>query len=78
MSTALGHDVTVRATARLSPIELAVLYGAADGLTRQAIGRRHGISENTVKTHLQSINGKLGASNATHAVAIAFRNKIIR
>ena len=43
------------------------------GLTNRAIARQLVISENTVKFHVQSLLGKLGAQSRTDAVVRATR-----
>ena len=40
----------------------------AEGLSNKAIAARLGISDQTVKFHVASICGKLGAANRTEAV----------
>jgi DNA-binding NarL/FixJ family response regulator len=52
----------------LTPRELDVLALLSDGHGNRAIAARLGISEHTVKFHLASIFGKLGASTRTEAV----------
>ncbi len=52
----------------VTPRELDVLALVADGYGNRAIAARLGISEHTVKFHLSSIFGKLGASTRTEAV----------
>jgi DNA-binding NarL/FixJ family response regulator len=52
----------------LTPRERDVLALLSDGYANRAIGERLGISEHTVKFHLASIFGKLGASTRTEAV----------
>jgi DNA-binding NarL/FixJ family response regulator len=52
----------------LTPRELDVLALLSDGYGNRAIASRLGISEHTVKFHLASIFGKLGASTRTEAV----------
>jgi DNA-binding CsgD family transcriptional regulator len=49
----------------------------ADGSPNREIAMQLCISENTVKTHLRQIFGKLGARNRTEAVAIAHRNGLL-
>ena len=45
----------------------------AEGLPNKAIAARLGISDHTVKTHLEAIFAKLGASTRAEAVARAVR-----
>ncbi|HEX2040099.1 MAG TPA: response regulator transcription factor [Acidimicrobiales bacterium] len=65
----LGHDLT--------PRELDVLRLAAEGLPNAAIGERLGLSVNTVRNHMQSAIGKLGAHSKLEAVSVAVREGII-
>ena len=57
----------------LTPRELDVLRAIAEGLPNKLIARQLGISEHTVKYHVNSILGKLGASSRTDAVVRATR-----
>lgn len=59
--------------ARLSPREHEVLEQVASGLTNASIGRRLGISENSVKSLLRRALGKLDAADRASAVAKGFR-----
>lgn len=61
----------------LSDREKTVLQLIADGLSPVSIGKHLFLSPHTVKSHLRSINYKLGAKNRTNAVAIALRNGLI-
>jgi DNA-binding NarL/FixJ family response regulator len=61
----------------LTPREIEVLELVAEGLPNKAIAERLGISDQTVKFHLASISGKLGASNRTDAVRRAVRGGLI-
>jgi DNA-binding NarL/FixJ family response regulator len=54
-----------------------VLELVADGLSNKAIAEILGISDETIKFHLGSILGKLGASNRTDAVRIALQRGFI-
>ena len=61
----------------LTPRELEVLRGLADGLANKEIARRLAISEHTVKFHVNAIMGKLGAQSRTEAVVRATRAGVI-
>ncbi len=61
----------------LTPRETQVLELVADGLSNKAIAAALGVSDETVKFHLGSILGKLGASNRTDAVRLAVRRGLV-
>jgi DNA-binding NarL/FixJ family response regulator len=61
----------------LTPRETQVLELVADGLPNKAIAGVLGVSDETVKFHLASIFGKLGASNRTDAVRLALRHGLV-
>ena len=61
----------------LTPREIEVLELVAEGLSNKAVAARLGISDQTVKFHLTSITGKLGAMNRTAAVRRAVRRGLI-
>ena len=61
----------------LTPRETQVLELVADGLSNKAIAAALGVSDETVKFHLGSILGKLGASNRTDAVRLALQRGLI-
>ena len=61
----------------LTPREVEVLGLVARGLGNKEVGDMLGTAAGTVKAHVQSILGKLGAKDRTHAVAIAIRRGII-
>ena len=61
----------------LTPREIEVLELVAEGLSNKAVAQRLGISDQTVKFHLTSISGKLGATNRTDAVRRAVRRGLI-
>jgi DNA-binding NarL/FixJ family response regulator len=61
----------------LTPRELEVLELVTEGLANKAIAERLGISDQTVKFHIASILGKLGASNRTDAVRRAVRMGLV-
>lgn len=68
---------------RVSPLEsmtrreMDVLAQIADGLANKEIAERLKISEHTVKFHVASIMGKLGATSRTEAVTIAIRRGML-
>lgn len=61
----------------LTPREVDVLSGVADGLSNAEIGRRLVIAEATVKTHLLRVFAKLDVSDRTHAVVVALELGLI-
>ena len=61
----------------LTPREIEVLELLAEGLPNKAIATRLAISDQTVKFHVASITGKLGARNRTDAVRRAVRRGLI-
>jgi two-component system, NarL family, nitrate/nitrite response regulator NarL len=61
----------------LTPREVQVLELLAEGLPNKAIAARLQISDQTVKFHVSSISGKLGAKNRTDAVRRAVRRGLI-
>ena len=61
----------------ITPRENEVLELLALGLTNKAIAGRLGISDQTVKFHVASLLGKLGAHNRTDAVRRAARRGVI-
>ena len=61
----------------LTPREIDVVELLAEGLSNKAIVLRLGISDQTVKFHVASICGKLGAANRTDAVRRAVRRGLI-
>jgi predicted ATPase/DNA-binding CsgD family transcriptional regulator len=61
----------------LSPREAEVLGLVAEGLHNHEIAGRLFISERTVRYHLTSIFGKLGADNRTQAVALARQRSLL-
>jgi DNA-binding NarL/FixJ family response regulator len=61
----------------LTPREVEVLELLAEGLPNKAIALRLRISDQTVKFHVSSISGKLGAKNRTDAVRRAVRRGLI-
>ncbi len=79
----LRHFGTSRVTDRptptveLTPRELDVARAAARGLTNGEIGAELYLSLSTVKTHLASVQNKLGVRNRVEIAAWAWRNGIM-
>lgn len=61
----------------LTAREVEVLTLMAEGLTNKGIGRRLGITDHTVKYHVNAILGKLAAQSRTEAVVRATRLGLI-
>jgi DNA-binding NarL/FixJ family response regulator len=61
----------------LTPREIRVLQLLAEGLGNKQIASRLEISEHTVKFHVASIMGKLGAASRTEAVTLGIRRGIV-
>jgi DNA-binding NarL/FixJ family response regulator len=61
----------------LTSRETEVLVNVANGFGNKEIGHRLGTASGTVKAHVQSILGKLGARDRTQAVTIALSRGII-
>ena len=61
----------------LTTREVEVLELLTEGLPNKAIAVRLGISDQTVKFHVSSICGKLGAANRTDAVRRAIRRGLV-
>lgn len=55
----------------LTDRELEVLALMVEGLRREAIARRLGLSPNTVRTHTQNLHAKLGVRTDVAAVSVA-------
>ncbi|MDR1442181.1 MAG: response regulator transcription factor [Bifidobacteriaceae bacterium] len=69
-----GPERASVAAASLTPRELDVLEEIARGLSNAEIARSLVLSEQTVKTHVAHILGKLGVRDRTQAVVFAFEN----
>ena len=61
---------------RLTPRQKNLLRLVAAGHTNTQIARRLGISEGTVRTHLENIYERLGVSSRTAAVTRAFPDRV--
>jgi DNA-binding NarL/FixJ family response regulator len=74
-----SFPIEVRTTERvaLSPREVEVLRLVAEGLGNKEISFRLGISEHTVKFHVNSILTRMNAATRAEAVAIGIRQGLI-
>jgi len=61
----------------LTPRETEIMVWISKGKSRWEVAAILGISEDTVKTHLENVRRKLKASNTTHAIAIALLHGLI-
>lgn len=73
----LGLHKPLDGAIRLTPREIEILTWSAKGKSRWEISIILEISEETVKAHLENIRRKLGASNTTHAIAIALLHGLL-
>lgn len=73
----IGRPIPAGDGEALTPREIEVLGMLAEGAGNKIIARRLGISEHTVKFHVGSILGKLGASSRTEAVTLGVRQGLI-
>jgi DNA-binding NarL/FixJ family response regulator len=76
-STLLGVVARSLTRDRLTRREIDVLQLVAEGLCNKRIARQLGIGVGTVKTHVQSMMGKLDVHGRTHAVAVATRRGLV-
>jgi DNA-binding CsgD family transcriptional regulator len=61
----------------LTPREVEVLAAIGNGLSNKAIARQLGISQHTVKFHVESLLRKLGATSRAEAVHKGLRQRLI-
>ena len=62
----------------LTATESSVLRMIVGGMSNKEIGFAMEISENTVKTHVQNIFGKIGVSDRTSAATTAIKRGLVR
>jgi len=63
---------------RLSEREVEILQWIATGLSNKGIARKAGITEGTVKFHVNNILSKLQCASRTEAVSLALKRGLIR
>ena len=62
----------------LTTTELNILRLIVGGMSDKEIAFALDVSENTVKTHVQNIFGKLGISDRSSAATLAIRRGLVR
>jgi DNA-binding NarL/FixJ family response regulator len=78
ISPEVAAEIAVHATDdSLTPREVDVLRLVAGGNANKEIAARLSLTEETVKSHIRNILGKLGANDRTHAVAIGLKRGIL-
>lgn len=73
----LGRMAEGESAETLSARELEVLALVVEGAGNKAIAARLSLSENTVKSHLSHIFGKLGVQSRAEAVAVALQRGLV-
>jgi two-component system response regulator MprA len=74
----LRRSASSAAASTLTLREREVLGLLADGRSQREIAERLVISPKTVGTHIEHIRKKLGARDRAHAVALAYRDELVR
>jgi DNA-binding NarL/FixJ family response regulator len=75
---AMGRITSVPRDGLLSPRELDVLRGMANGRCNAEIAEHLGISTSTVRTHAHHLFGKLGSADRAAAVSAGYRLGLLR
>jgi len=70
-------DVPAQAVGELTAREIEVLRMLAEGLGNKEIASHLGVTDHTIKFHISSILGKLGAATRTEAVTMGVRMGLI-
>ena len=68
-----GEPILLRNHEPLSEREQEVLQALSEGYCNREIAQRLFISQETVKTHISTVIGKLGVRDRTQAAVIALR-----
>ena len=62
----------------LTPREVEILVGVANGLSSRELAAKLFVSESTVKSHLRAIYRKINVHDRSQAVAYALRKGFVR
>jgi two-component system NarL family response regulator len=65
------------AAEELTEREVEVLRRIAEGMSNREIGEQLGITESTVKTHVNRLLGKLGVTDRTKALILALKRGLV-
>ena len=65
------------AAEELTDREVEVLRRIAEGMSNREIGEQLGITENTVKTHVNRLLAKLGVTDRTKALVLALKRGLV-
>jgi two-component system NarL family response regulator len=65
------------AAEELTEREVEVLRRIAEGMSNREIGEQLGITESTVKTHVNRLLGKLGVTDRTKALVLALKRGLV-
>jgi NarL family two-component system response regulator LiaR len=71
------RHATADPLAQLTPRETDVLKSLAQGRSNREIARALTVSEETVKSHVSSILGKLGLADRTQAAIFALQRRLV-
>jgi DNA-binding CsgD family transcriptional regulator len=74
---AIGDAIGEAEAPLLTPREVEVLAAIGNGSSNKAVARRLGISQHTVKFHVESLFRKLGAASRAEAVHKGLRRRLI-
>ena len=72
------HGIEDADTPLLTPREIEVLVAIGDGLSNKGVARRLGISQHTVKFHVEALFRKLGASSRAEAVRKGLSQRLLQ
>ena len=77
LQTQATTDASAPLPEALTSREMDVLRLVAEGLSNKEVASRLSLSEHTIKFHVASVMGKLGAASRTEAVMLGIRHGIV-